>query len=432
MAEIRPFPRPALRRDRPLGADLPAVRRHLAGGAAAPVRAQPLQRRAAGVRRDGAGRHAVARIATRARRRRCGSGPERGVLVRDESPSFYVYDQEFDARRAALCRGGRCSPASACTTGTKGPIRPHEHTLSRPKEDRLQLLRACRLNISPILALYRDDDARVRRTLSRRPAAMRRCWRRRTSTAKSHRVSRVDGGATSRTADAVVSGEDVLRRRRAPPLRDGAGLSEGASLAGAGVDGRGAGELRADGAGCARGPGACRAADAPLAERRDGSPTTSSRAWSATSRSRRVDDAADGGRLRSRLADAGERAGRLRVRDERAQRSHPPRPRRRRLSRTHAAGLPPLPGARSTRPSCRRSCCAASSGSTSRAPPRTARWRSPTTARRRCDSVESRALRLAFLLIPRLSSACWRWRTPASGCRRSRLISTPSCLPGWS
>jgi len=35
---------------------------------------------------------------------------------------------------------------------------PHEHTLSKPKDDRLHLLRACAANLSPIMALYDDAD----------------------------------------------------------------------------------------------------------------------------------------------------------------------------------------------------------------------------------------------------------------------------------
>jgi uncharacterized protein (DUF1015 family) len=86
---------------------------------------------------------------------------ESGVLIRDELPSFYVYDQEFTHEGRPLVR--RALPARVrLHDWDDGPIRPHEHTLNQPKEDRLQLLRACRLNISPILALYRDDGAQAR------------------------------------------------------------------------------------------------------------------------------------------------------------------------------------------------------------------------------------------------------------------------------
>jgi len=83
-----------------------------------------------------------------------------GVLVQDDRPAFYVYDQEFEHdgtryhRRALLTRVG-------LEEWAKGTIRPHEHTMARPKEDRLRLLRACRANLSPVFALYRDPQSAV-------------------------------------------------------------------------------------------------------------------------------------------------------------------------------------------------------------------------------------------------------------------------------
>ncbi len=85
----------------------------------------------------------------------------RHILVQDDKPALYVDDQEFEregrwlTRRSLFARVG-------LHDWDEGPVRPHERTLTRPKEDRLQLLRATRLNISPILSLYRDDDGRLR------------------------------------------------------------------------------------------------------------------------------------------------------------------------------------------------------------------------------------------------------------------------------
>ena len=80
-----------------------------------------------------------------------------GILVQDDGPAFYVYDQEFEhggapyRRRALLTR-------VRLEDWAKGAVRPHEHTLAQPKEDRLRLLRACRANLSPVFALYRDPQ----------------------------------------------------------------------------------------------------------------------------------------------------------------------------------------------------------------------------------------------------------------------------------
>jgi uncharacterized protein (DUF1015 family) len=83
-----------------------------------------------------------------------------GVLAPDDRPAFYVYDQEFEhggaryRRRALLTR-------VHLEEWAKGTVRPHEQTFAGPKEDRLRLLRACRANLSPVFALYRDPQGVV-------------------------------------------------------------------------------------------------------------------------------------------------------------------------------------------------------------------------------------------------------------------------------
>ncbi|HEV7129063.1 MAG TPA: DUF1015 domain-containing protein [Ktedonobacterales bacterium] len=89
----------------------------------------------------------------------------RGVLAQDV-PSFYLYEQRFAVAGTTYARGGllarvRLEPWDA------GVILPHERTLSKPKDDRLKLLRACAANLSPILALYDDPKGDVSRGLAR-------------------------------------------------------------------------------------------------------------------------------------------------------------------------------------------------------------------------------------------------------------------------
>jgi uncharacterized protein (DUF1015 family) len=99
-----------------------------------------------------------------------------GVLAPDDRPAFYVYDQEFEhggaryRRRALLTR-------VHLEEWAKGTVRPHEQTFAGPKEDRLRLLRACRANLSPVFALYRDPHGVVsgalqEATSGRSPAAV--------------------------------------------------------------------------------------------------------------------------------------------------------------------------------------------------------------------------------------------------------------------
>ena len=80
-----------------------------------------------------------------------------GVLVRDDEPAFYRYDQTFTPpgggkkiRRRGFLGLVKIVPLD------KGIVLPHERTLSGPKEDRLKLFRSTKTNFSPGFLLYRD------------------------------------------------------------------------------------------------------------------------------------------------------------------------------------------------------------------------------------------------------------------------------------
>lgn len=80
-----------------------------------------------------------------------------GVLVRDEEPAFYRYDQTFTPPGGGKARTRRGFLGLVRLVGLdKGVVLPHERTLSGPKEDRLKLFRATRTNLSPGFMLYRD------------------------------------------------------------------------------------------------------------------------------------------------------------------------------------------------------------------------------------------------------------------------------------
>ena len=83
-----------------------------------------------------------------------------GTLQRDDDRVIYVHEQRWPdgaggeaVARSFFCRLGLedYGPASG--------VRPHERTMSGPKEDRFRLLCAVRANLSPVLLLY-DDGAR--------------------------------------------------------------------------------------------------------------------------------------------------------------------------------------------------------------------------------------------------------------------------------
>jgi uncharacterized protein (DUF1015 family) len=87
------------------------------------------------------------------------------ILRQDFTPCYYLYQQIFTHNaqtytRTSLLARVRLEPWSARV------VLPHEHTMAKPKDDRLKLLRACVTNLSPIMSLYDDPQGRIRRLLS--------------------------------------------------------------------------------------------------------------------------------------------------------------------------------------------------------------------------------------------------------------------------
>lgn len=84
---------------------------------------------------------------------------EGGVLVRDEQPAFYRYDQSFEPPGGGARRTRRGFLALVrLVPFSERVVLPHERTLSGPKEDRLKLFRATKTNLSPGFMLYRDPS----------------------------------------------------------------------------------------------------------------------------------------------------------------------------------------------------------------------------------------------------------------------------------
>jgi len=87
------------------------------------------------------------------------------VLEEEGTPCYYVYQQTFthagqQYKRTSLIARVRLEAWSA------NVVLPHEHTMAKAKDDRLQLLRACATNLSPVMSLYDDPQGRIRRLLA--------------------------------------------------------------------------------------------------------------------------------------------------------------------------------------------------------------------------------------------------------------------------
>jgi uncharacterized protein (DUF1015 family) len=84
-----------------------------------------------------------------------------GTLVQDPRPAFYYYEQEFTIPgKGTFIRKGYLGALRLSAFG-EGEVLPHEKTLSRPKEDRLALMRVTDANMSPIFGLFSDPKDEV-------------------------------------------------------------------------------------------------------------------------------------------------------------------------------------------------------------------------------------------------------------------------------
>lgn len=114
-----------------------------------------------------------------------------GVLKADPAPALYLYEQGFShqgrtvARRGVLARL-RLTPWEA------GVVLPHEETLAKPKEDRLNLMRATACNLSPVYLLF-DDPSRTASAMMDRIADSPPDARAETSDSQTHRLWVVSG-----------------------------------------------------------------------------------------------------------------------------------------------------------------------------------------------------------------------------------------------
>ena len=89
---------------------------------------------------------------------------ESGVFARDNKESFYVYRQEFTAAGKKRSRIGFLGLMKIDDPGDNIVV-PHERTHSKPKEDRLNLIKEVEGNLSPIFTLYDDPKGVIKGVL---------------------------------------------------------------------------------------------------------------------------------------------------------------------------------------------------------------------------------------------------------------------------
>ncbi len=84
-----------------------------------------------------------------------------GVLVRETSPNFYLYVQEFAMPDGSLRERSGVLASVRLEPFADGNIMPHERTFPKAKADRLKIMETCRTNLSPIFGIYPSGDDRI-------------------------------------------------------------------------------------------------------------------------------------------------------------------------------------------------------------------------------------------------------------------------------
>jgi uncharacterized protein (DUF1015 family) len=82
-----------------------------------------------------------------------------GVLVQEDAPAIYVYDQTYTWAGKTYTR--RCILAGVRATPLGEDVMPHEHTFAGPKADRLKLTEKTQTQLSPIFGFYNDPGRQV-------------------------------------------------------------------------------------------------------------------------------------------------------------------------------------------------------------------------------------------------------------------------------
>ncbi|MBN2058112.1 MAG: DUF1015 domain-containing protein [Candidatus Saganbacteria bacterium] len=88
------------------------------------------------------------------------------ILVREDKPAYYVYEQKFKIGSKQYSRIGFIGLLRLEDMG-RGKVYPHEETHPKAKIDRLQLMRTTSANLECIFCLYSDEKIRINKELKK-------------------------------------------------------------------------------------------------------------------------------------------------------------------------------------------------------------------------------------------------------------------------
>ncbi|NQT30181.1 MAG: DUF1015 domain-containing protein [Candidatus Saganbacteria bacterium] len=88
------------------------------------------------------------------------------VIVQDEKPAFYAYEQRFKLGGKKVTRLGFFGLLRLEDMG-RGKVYPHEETYPKAKLDRLELMRTTSANLESIFCIYNDDKQKTTKALKK-------------------------------------------------------------------------------------------------------------------------------------------------------------------------------------------------------------------------------------------------------------------------
>ena len=83
-----------------------------------------------------------------------------GILQQEEAPAYYALKQRYKLPTGQVKELIGVIGACALAPFGEGGVLPHEHTFSKPKEDRFKLMQTTQANISQIYGFFSDRHDR--------------------------------------------------------------------------------------------------------------------------------------------------------------------------------------------------------------------------------------------------------------------------------
>jgi uncharacterized protein (DUF1015 family) len=87
---------------------------------------------------------------------------EQDILMREKIPTLYYLVQEFESENIKYTRSGFIALCELIEF-SKGVVLPHEKTLSKPKADRFELMKASNASFEQIFTMYADKEKLINR-----------------------------------------------------------------------------------------------------------------------------------------------------------------------------------------------------------------------------------------------------------------------------